>query len=316
MHPHFGWHPATSKFFILLLVLVPASIIYNILFASLEFFYDAPATLRLIRDFSFFGYYLGLFLCVFPVVCVPFALLVPSAAPPEPFGKGLLATKVAFLGFVSMLLLIGKFVNVMGIMFLYPADAPGVIDNKILFYVTGFLLEIIVLAMYAFLRVDLMFHVPDKCTGPGQYAARSTPGMMTGDEEQFMADIIGYQRPLDRNTSLPTPQENGLNMREEVLAAMLEIEHMSSFDLKTLMYAVKAKKNARQRMMVRAQSPEVIPPPRQRAHRQRPPMLQTEKVPLRGWEGDYERDLGRDSWRSEVSRDVGFEQRQFGSGPV
>lgn len=81
----------------------------------------------------------------------------------------------------------------------HPINNPGQIDGKALFYLTGFVLEIMVVILFAAARFDLRFHVPNGCTGPGQYGA-SVPDK-EDDQEALFEEVdvkmrMGYESSI------------------------------------------------------------------------------------------------------------------------
>lgn len=74
------------------------------------------------------------------------------------------------------------------------------------------MLEIIVVAMYALVRIDLRFWVPDGCKGPGDYTTKdpTKSGMLPpgyeADQEEFFQDVDVKMR-----MSLPTKADRGLD---------------------------------------------------------------------------------------------------------
>jgi hypothetical protein len=55
--------------------------------------------------------------------------------------------------------------------------------SRACFYVFNFVVEIIAVYLYAFLRVDLRFHIPDGARGPGSYVAGKRLGHMEDNNE-------------------------------------------------------------------------------------------------------------------------------------
>ena len=186
IHPYFGWNPTVSKFFFALLASVPMIIVWNIISLTVSFFTLNPKTLNTSHHLLFFGGSYNLFLCMFPIFVVGLASSIPSPTPMEKFGAGRFRYKVILLLFASFILSVGTLIRLIGAAWVFPIDAPGLIDRKATFYTTGFMLEIIVVFVYAVGRIDLKFHVPDGCTGPGDYSRSSEK---QEDEENLFQDI-------------------------------------------------------------------------------------------------------------------------------
>lgn len=110
-------------------------------------------------------------LSVMPLIILLAAGALPTDKKPEKFGKGSLATKTALLAYASSTLAVGAAIRAATI--LNPADpnTQDVLFGKSLFYTTGFMLEIFVVILYAVARIDMLFHVPDGSSKPGDYSA-------------------------------------------------------------------------------------------------------------------------------------------------
>lgn len=52
------------------------------------------------------------------------------------------------------------------------------------------MLEIMVVALYALARFDLRFHVPDGCTGPGDYSRGGPPGTDLEDDKERLVEEV------------------------------------------------------------------------------------------------------------------------------
>merc|ERR1712225_55301 len=67
-----------------------------------------------------------------------------------------------------------------------PKQNPAWYHDKAWFYVVNFAVEIIFVGIYAFVRVDRRFHVPDGSCGPGDYLRRSD-GSLHGDLDRQLS---------------------------------------------------------------------------------------------------------------------------------
>lgn len=65
-------------------------------------------------------------------------------------------------------------------------DKPAWFDSKACFYIFNFTIEIAVVYMYAAMRIDLRFHIPDGAKGPGSY---SVTKVRVETEEEFEMDF-------------------------------------------------------------------------------------------------------------------------------
>ncbi|KAH6673079.1 hypothetical protein B0J14DRAFT_481969 [Halenospora varia] len=212
LHPNFGWSPAANSFFLLILISVPFIIIYNITFTTVSFFTLEEKILKITRGFLLFGSAYTFTLSILPLLLIIPAGLIPSRTPLQRFGTGYFRHKVAILCFASLLFFAGALVRLISAVREAPLTNPIKINSKAVFYTTGFMLEIIVVAMYALVRIDLRFWVPDGCKGPGDYTTKdpTKSGMLPpgyeADQEEFFQDVDVKMR-----MSLPTKADRGLD---------------------------------------------------------------------------------------------------------
>jgi Protein of unknown function (DUF3112) len=181
IHPKLFWHPIPSFFFTFLLISVPFFIIFNIAVLTASFFVTTASGAKITKDLLFLGASWNLFLCVFPLIFIGIFATIPSPSKIEKFGTGRFRTKIVMLVYSSSTLFIGAIVRLIAAAQSHPINDPGQVDTKTIFYLTGFMLEIFVVLLFAAARFDLRFHIPNGCTGPGQYA----PAREDDKEELF-----------------------------------------------------------------------------------------------------------------------------------
>lgn len=252
IHPHFGWNPIVSKFFLALLVSVPMVIVWNIISLTLEFFTLDPKTSITARHLLFFGGSWNLLLCMFPIFVIGLASSIPSPTPIEKFGAGRFRFKIILLLFAAFTLSVGTLIRLIGAAWAFPIDAPGLIDSKTTFYTTGFMLEIIVVFVYAVGRIDLKFYVPDGCTGPGDYSRVSEK---QEDEETLFEEVDVKMRMTIRQTLVAQNWDDGTGRgprasREQVQQAIqglrlnseIVAQPIDTGDSELLLYAFKVRK--------------------------------------------------------------------------
>jgi hypothetical protein len=144
-------------------------IIYNIIFFTIGFFALDTRVLDVARGLLLFGISYNTFLSILPILLIPPAAIIPNPSPVEKFALGRFRTKIIVLLFSSALLSTGAIIRLLTAINPRPANYPAKIDSKEVFYTTGFMLEIIVVIMFAIVRLDLLFWVPNGCKGPGDY---------------------------------------------------------------------------------------------------------------------------------------------------
>ena len=89
----------------------------------------------------------------------------------DKFGQGRFRTKIAILLFSSTILTLGAAFRA-GIGYVpRPRANPAWYHSKACFYIFNFMIEIIVVYLYAFMRVDKRFHIPNGVHGPGSYSS-------------------------------------------------------------------------------------------------------------------------------------------------
>lgn len=172
-HPHIGWARTYSlafKLYITSIILVLIAIIT----CTIQSFFTLDMNIRRIdRDVQRFG---GTFFAVtafLPLVLLALrAVLDKRGAPIEKFGTGRFRTKIIILIISSGVLTLGAAFRA-GVSYMpRPRDNPAWYHSKACFYVFNFTIEWLVVALYAIIRVDKRFIVPNKSKGPGDYSRK------------------------------------------------------------------------------------------------------------------------------------------------
>jgi hypothetical protein len=162
-HPKFGWHKAFELVVKTLIALVIIMIIMLIT-VVIQSFYTLNARIRNIdRDIQLTGLTYFAFVSFVPIPAVILGLLVPRSHPINKFGTGRWRTKIRILLLSSTLVCFGACYRA-GAQYLTPRPMTQPmypIMHKAAFYLVNFTIEIFVLFLYAVLRVDLRFHIPD-----------------------------------------------------------------------------------------------------------------------------------------------------------
>ena len=170
-HPHFGWHKAISRVFIVLYVLV-ILMLAMVITATIQSFYTLSSnTHRIDRDLQLAtGTY---FMCIAfaPIPMIILTFVVPRKTRVEKFGSGKWRTKIWILLISATVLTLGAAFRT-GTSFMNPRlrTNPAWYDAKWCFYIFNFTVEIIVVYLYIALRVDQRFHVPNHSSRPGDYS--------------------------------------------------------------------------------------------------------------------------------------------------
>lgn len=202
IHPNFGWHPffrVTTLFFIFS---VPAVILTNSTAIGVSFFKiedqeRVDTALNVLKA----GVSWIMLLAVLPVVAVLFAAVIPGPKP-ERFGTGDTHNKIAVLMIGAILLIAGHSIRLSSTLNPEPPGSTSKLLSKEVFYTTGFMLEIFVVVFYAVARIDLLFHIPNGSSGPGDYSRKPKPG-----EEDYEAALLTKDEIEDEIAALGHPYE-------------------------------------------------------------------------------------------------------------
>ncbi|KAK2016413.1 hypothetical protein LZ32DRAFT_525083 [Colletotrichum eremochloae] len=203
IHPKAGWCTAFGKITFVLLISVPATIIFNIIVTIVSFFSVGNADrLELMDDFLKFGTSWNMGLSIFPVLVVSACLCVPGPTP-EKFGIGSQRVKVALLYAGAFLMITGQSIRLYGLFNKEPPGTKSPIYSKAVFYTTGFMFEIFVIALYAILRVDERFYIPNGSSGPGDYSGDKHRGEYSAEEIERLVEGLEMPHQIMRERKGP-----------------------------------------------------------------------------------------------------------------
>lgn len=197
MHPIVGWSRPFSLGTVFLAISVPPVIILQITSISVFFLStDNPDRADVAIALLKFGSSWNIWLVSFPFLTIFISCAIPGPKP-EKFGSGNLRVKTSLAMLGAALLATGATVRTYGTFNPRPPNSGDVLYSKPIFYVTQFTFEIIVVALYAFARIDLLFHVPNGSSNQGDYSANKT-----GDTEKAMVLSRGEIRDKLEGTGL------------------------------------------------------------------------------------------------------------------
>ncbi|CZR58004.1 uncharacterized protein PAC_07894 [Phialocephala subalpina] len=204
LNPQLGWHPISNKFVMAILISVPMIIVWNIVNLTVSSFTLNLNSIRLTKDLLLFGSCWTLFLSVFPILFIGFlAPSNPHGKSIENFGLGSFKAKVMIIISASALLVVGAIVRLAAAAQVHPKDAPGPIDSKLVFYLTGFTLEIIVVYLYAISRIDLRFWVPNGSSQPGDYSKAKSGFRLPEDDQEALFQEVDFKMRFSSGSNLP-----------------------------------------------------------------------------------------------------------------
>jgi hypothetical protein len=154
--------------------------------AAVQSFYSPrPRTLFIDRALQLYGSTSLAIVAFLPLPILAITLAVPLKRTPDPFGCGRLHTKVAVLVTGTVLVAFSAAYRC-GTAWLPPvrntAPFPAYF-HKAAFYIIDFAVEIITFYLYAFMRLDQRFYIPDGACGPGSYSQQDPLKSEIGDKE-------------------------------------------------------------------------------------------------------------------------------------
>jgi hypothetical protein len=176
-HRSFGWHPAFGTAFKLLFVVIGATLVMLIAGTIQSFYTLDPQILASDRSLQLYGSTVLAIVATLPLPMAALTLLIPYS-PLDEFGAGRLRTKVIVLLMSTTLLSVGAWYRCV-IVWQPPVPRsqplPGYLA-KGPFYIINFLIEFQTVIMYAILRVDQRYHIPNGAKGPGSYSRAQPHG--------------------------------------------------------------------------------------------------------------------------------------------
>lgn len=171
-HPKLGWHPVTRIFFKVIYALIGITLAVTITAVVQNFYTLRPRTKFIDHALQLYGQTFLAVISSLPILIVGLALALPRKTPLEKFGHGKHSTKIAVLLTGTTLVTLGTWYRC-GTSWQTPVPRsqplPGYFA-KPCFYIFNFGVEILLLYLYAIMRMDLRFHVPNGAKGPGDYA--------------------------------------------------------------------------------------------------------------------------------------------------
>ncbi|KAI1187566.1 hypothetical protein F5B17DRAFT_399219 [Nemania serpens] len=170
--PSVGWHPSIGLVLKAFYVGIGAALIL-VIYSVVQGSYTLdPYKLRAVRDIQLTAITYLLVFTTLPVWLLLTAhILLPKSADEELFGHGSMRTKVIINAVATCVCItISGFKAGTTWEPPRPVSDPTWYHSKPAFYVFSFVLEIFVLSLLTFTRVDKRFHVPDGSSGPGHYS--------------------------------------------------------------------------------------------------------------------------------------------------
>ncbi|KAH7370386.1 hypothetical protein BKA65DRAFT_16136 [Rhexocercosporidium sp. MPI-PUGE-AT-0058] len=189
-HPKWAWSKALSVAFKIYYVSIGLLLI-ALIFCTVQAFYTLDTNIRRIdRDIQLLGatYFAVAAFLPIPLLALNFLIPRPKSSSPssthrvDKFGSGSYRTKIYIILFSSAMLTFGAAFRA-GIAYLpRPRNDPAWYHSKACFYIVNFAVEIVVVALFAAVRVDKRFHVPDGSRGPRSYRGKMEGGEDSGEQ--------------------------------------------------------------------------------------------------------------------------------------
>jgi Protein of unknown function (DUF3112) len=185
IHRNSAWHPLMSIVFKVIYALIIVTIAMVITVVVQSFYTLKPNIHRIDRDIQIYGTTFFAIVSFLPIPLIIAGYLLPRSSPVDKFGTGRFRHKIWILLFASTLICFGASYRA-AVTWTHPVPKTQPLPKfmgKGPFYIVYFTVEITVLYLYGFVRVDQRFHIPNGAHGPGSYGAgRQAPGMIsTGD---------------------------------------------------------------------------------------------------------------------------------------
>ncbi|KAI9679475.1 MAG: hypothetical protein M1817_005497 [Caeruleum heppii] len=215
-HPSLGWHKLTGVGFRSWYAIIIMTLVMVIICTVQPYYTLNLHTRRIDRNVQLYGGTLFAVTAFLPILLVLLALVTCRQPPVDDFGKEAFAIKIGVLLTGATVLTLGAAFRT-GTNYLTPRprNSPAWYHSKACFYVFNLGLEIVVIYLYAALRVDQRFHVPNGSHGPGQYSASHTkmPGheldMIGGDGKSDVAPEDEVDLDEARNDTRGAERDEG-----------------------------------------------------------------------------------------------------------
>jgi len=202
-HPHFGWAKWFSWAFKLYYVSIVLMITALVTCTVQSFYTLSNTTRRIDRDFELVGTTYFAVSAFLPTLLVLLRAVIPRKAQTEKFGTGHFNTKIVILLCSSLLLTFGATFRAVIGYFPRPVTHPAWYHSKPWFYIVNFTIEWLVVAMYAIIRVDKRFWIPNYAHGPGDYTVRQgsvVASIASSKKGSFVFRVLSEEHVFDEMT--------------------------------------------------------------------------------------------------------------------
>jgi hypothetical protein len=169
-HPHLGWNPVLRIVYKMLYTSIGLALAAVIVSAVLSSYTLNLHTKFVCRDIQLAALtFLLIFTCL-PIFHVVAVVVCPKSKDEETFGEGSMKSKAMIVTLSSSLcIIIAGFKAGASWSPARPITDPAWYHSKASFYLFAFTIEILILCLLTFSRIDKRFYVPDGCNQPGDY---------------------------------------------------------------------------------------------------------------------------------------------------
>ncbi|RMZ72864.1 family c-likeg- -coupled receptor [Pyrenophora seminiperda CCB06] len=177
LHPHLGWSTPYRIVHRVGLGVLVISLLMLVISQIWQFFTKDQTKLDAFHDMFLIAQTYFTLLCAAPAIFVAIALIIPRKEI-DPFGAGRLKNNITILLLSVSILLIGQVFRCV-LAWIPPIPLIGIQRGTVMmpwylskasFYCFNFVTEILVIIMFAIVRVDLRFYVPNGARRSGDYS--------------------------------------------------------------------------------------------------------------------------------------------------
>lgn len=155
--------------------------------------------------------YNAVFSCA-SLLLVTITFILPASRSPVPLGKrGNLKTQVFIVIIAGLLTSFGSIWRATTIFYPRPGNHPGWWQDKAMFYITFFTVEILTVYIYALGRVDQRFHIPNKIDRKAAKEAGNNGEVTDGSKTVTDESDVEKNSPVQHDTNAVSAQ----NARDE-----------------------------------------------------------------------------------------------------
>ncbi|CAK4030369.1 Hypothetical predicted protein [Lecanosticta acicola] len=191
-HPRFGWTKPFSILVPLLLGIIVGTIFALIAAVIAQFYVNTTYAQQWTRDVQIYGATFYGFAAFLPIPIILISTIVKYApahrdCPVDNFGSGAMKWKILLVLFTSTLLSFGAWWRA-GTELLPPThiqDPKPWYFSKAAFYAVDFGIEIFVTLFYFFIRIDILFIIPNGAHGPFSYGNGFVFAGESGEEKGY-----------------------------------------------------------------------------------------------------------------------------------